>query len=519
MKINIYKIEDIQGLKNQLSFNYIKATLSKQIGEYEVCFYYKIDDEKEIKWINIFKEFEVDENPTQKGYRGILLFKKGENHYGIPFGYGGFLLQKFCVKEFGVSIGRKIKLQKLKRKGSTQNKNVGRKGTAITYQNTKRLDIQSGEIVTQLSFEPEDKERFGKRIDLGKSIKINKSIGINEDLTDLIDHISELENTNVIINKIPYLIKVTDDEDIKELDNLMFFEIISSKDNELDLSSNEMNVIGSSIYFEDQFTIALKYPGFSEILIKNLTISEILEYCSSNDVPVADMIYNGKIVYRDDDNKSLFSDRIYNYLSFDINNKMSVLFEGKWYKYNEDFIDIIHTKLLRISFVYDDKYNDLKKRANNSGIDGLYTEDRINKYLELEYGMKNIDRNLFIVDYEGALSDNKFRIELGDLVINDTKFCALKQGDYKSFTYCMEQSELAGETINRNLRKITTEFGVKDIDTLSCWFLLKRNIPIKENGNVDILSINSIMFKRKLVQWFDKVTSLGFNSLVRINKL
>ncbi len=91
--------------------------------------------------------------------------------------------------------------------------------------------------------------------------------------------------------------------------------------------------------------------------------------------------------------------------------------------------------------------------------------------------------------------------------------------DYKSFTYCMEQSELAGETINTNMRRITTEYGVTEIDTLSCWFLLKRNIPINSDGNVDILSINSIMFKRKLVQWFDKVTSLGFNSLARINKL
>lgn len=519
MRINLYKIEDIQGLKNHLGYNYVKATSTRQIGDYEVCFYYKIDDEKEIKWINIFKEFEVDENPTQQGYRGVLLFSKMNNYYGIPFGYGGFLLQKFCVKEFGVSIGRKIKLRKLKRKGSTQNKSVGRKGTAITYQNTKGLDIQPGEIITQLSFEPEEKERFGKRIDLGKSFKINKSIGLNEELTDLIDYISELENDDVIINKIPYLIKVTDDEDIDELDKLMFHEIVASKENELDLSSNEMNVIGSSIYFEDQFTIALRYTGFSEKVVENLTISEILEYCSSNNIPVEDMIYNGKIVYRGDDDKSLFSDRIYNYLNFDINIKMAVLFEGKWYKYNEDFVDIIHRKLLRINFVYEDKYNGLKSRANNSGINGLYTEDRINKYLELEYGMKNIDRNLYIIDYESALSDNKFRVELGDLIINDTEFCALKHGDYKSFTYCMEQSELAGEVINRDLREVKSIYGVNFINTLSCWFLLNRNIPIAEDGSVDILSINSIMFKRKLVQWFDKVTSLGFNSLARINKL
>lgn len=517
MNVNLYKIEDWVGLQLELDIDYIKATSTKEIYGYTLTFYYKKDREKAIKWTNMFKAFDVDEEPTYQNYRGILMIQKEEDRYAIPFGYGSFLLQKFCYKEFGVSVGRKIKLNRLNRKASTHNRNVGRKGSATTYNNTTNLDLNSGEIITQLSFEPEEKEILGKRIDLGKSIRTNRVIPLNEKLIEFIEYVKVLEEKDEIVNKIPYLIKVNNEDEIGHLNQLMITELLADEDQ--DLGNTEMNIIGSSIYFDDYFNMTLKYGHFKETKIEHISIESVKAYAEIIGIDVNDAILNGKVIYFDDNNDPLYSDRIYNYLNFDITSEKAVLYEGNWYHYNDDFIGLIHEKLNNIEFLYDSGFDGLKKMVEESGIEGLYLEDKINKYLESQYGFTNIDRQLLIVPFENILSRNSYRIEMGDLVIGEDELCALKQGDYKSFTYCMDQSELAGEMLNRDMRPITDKYGFEKINIMSCWFLLKIPVPLTDTNKVDFLSVNSLMLKRKIVQWNEKITSMGYKPKIRINSL
>ncbi len=520
MKVNLFKIDDVKSLLARLEQDYIPAPKEKRIDEFRIRLYYKIIKDKGLHWQEVLESFDAKPNIELTDIRGVMLISDEIRTYALAFGYGGFTLQKYCKKEFGVGIGRKIKLISLKRQATYLYKNIGAKGSATTYKNMTAVENSPGGIVMQLSFEPEDVENFGKRIDLGKSIKISRDIDVETSLIPFIRYIMMLEEKNTIENKIPYLIKITEKSEIEDLDDLLYSALAPEKPQ--DISYSEMNIIGSSIYFFDLDNLEIQCKPFASMVVTDINIADIREYCEKYGIDIKTMISNGVVNYINQDGRIWLKQQIYKYLNYDIDEERAVLYEGEWFHYNDDFIELIEDKLEKIEFIYNPDYDGLFAKTKSANIEGPYLEDRINKYLDKYHRMIDVDRNMYIVDYENLLNKkekNKYQIELADLIIDGKEFCALKRGDYKAFSYCLDQSALAAEAISKKPELLKEKYGISRIEKMSCWFLLKSDISLDESGKVNIHSINSIMLKRNIVQWHESIMSRGFNPRIRINKI
>lgn len=512
MGINIYKILHNEEMINYLVAQRYTSTHESINGNMLLRFFYKSSYENEIKWKNVFDYFGIHIDFRTKDIKGVIIINKQTNNYAITFGNSAFIAQKFCDVDFGFELARRIELKELKRKSTSAQRTRGRKGEVNTYTNEDNLDVDSGRIFTSLSFTPVD-ETLGKRIDFGKSIKLNVSFNLSE-LESLIDRIELILSNDVIKNNIPYLNKVKDPELINEYNSLLLRDLEGKYSNllnptDIDFSLNEISVIGSSIYFDQDSSMAIKYNKITKN-INSLDLGEVFQFVKDNQILLADFILKGKIVYYGEDDSQLFSESIYNFISFDIHERKVSLYEGTWNEYNNDFISLVQKTVQKIETHHDKQFDDMDTLCRS--VKGAYKEEKIINYLCTKLIAKSIDKAMYRLSYETNAFKNKFQIELGDMIINTNEYCSLKQGDNKSFNYCFDQSELAAEIMDRPGYE-------NDKAEIICVWLFMKKLPINSAGIIDLTIINSIMLQRKIALWNSELMRLGYPHKIRINKL
>lgn len=512
MGLNMYKILQKQELEDDLINQSYHVTDVKEECGLRLKFFYKTSNQNEIKWRNIFELFNVHIDFRTKDIRGLIIVSFNNNDYAITYGNSGHIAQRYCDVDFGFELARKIELKELKRKSTNAQRSRGRKAEVNTYVNESNLETNSGTIFTSLSFTPVD-ESLGKRIDFGKSIKFSFDLDVNQ-LASLLSKLETFNQSSTIINKIPYLHKVSDPSLIDDYDLILLNELgniysSSLSNSSLNLNLKDISIIGASIYFEQEYAMKIKYGKYSKE-VSVLDLAEIFDFVNENSLSLADLIAKGRVSYIDDEGKNLFSEPIYNFISFDIPDKKVSLYEGKWNEYNDDFISIIKDSIEKIEVIYDSTFDNMDNLSENT--EGDYKEERIINYLCSVIQAVSIDKSMYRLPYETSTFKNRFSIELGDLIINSSEYCSLKQGDIKSFNYCFDQSVLAAEIISGPRHE--TEVP----KVISVW-LFMRKIPMNHLGVLDLTAMNSIMLQRKIALWRSDLMRLGFSYQIRVNKL
>lgn len=512
MGLNIYKILQKQKLEEDLLSQLYQTTEEKEEGSLKLKFFYKSSNQNEIKWRSVFELFNVHIDFRTKDIKGMIIASFNHNDYAITYGNSAFIAQRYCDVDFGFELARRIELKELKRKSTNAQRTRGRKAEVNTYINEDNLDADSGRVFTSLSFTPID-ESLGKRLDFGKSIKFSFDLNV-DDLSSLLTKLESLHQSANIINRIPYLNKVNDPELIEEYDLILLDDLedkysSSLSNSNLNFSLNEISIIGTSIYFEQEYTMKIKYERVSKV-VNTLDLGEIFDFIHDNSFSLADFIAKGRISYIDELGKNLFSEPIYNFISYDIPEKKVSLYEGKWNEYNDDFISIIQESIRKIEICYDNAFDNMDTLS--ASVVGDYKEERIINYLCSVINALSIDKSMYRLPYETSTFKNRFSIELGDLIIESNEYCSLKQGDIKSFNYCFDQSELAAEIMSR------PGYESEAPQIISVWLYMSK-LPRNNLGILDLTAMNSIMLQRKITLWRSELMRLGFSHKIRINQL
>ena len=206
----------------------------------------------------------------------------------------------------------------MKRKSSLA-PHSNRNSSIVSYKNTKTILFDTGENITSISFSPEDKF-YGKRIDIGKSIKVKVNIPLSE-ISTLFEKIEQDMSKN-IINKIPLLTRITNDKDVEKYNQIMY-DTLENECNTFDninksqFSVNEFYIVGSSIYFEEEHTQTVKIGNYEEELELH-NIGDLFELSKKSGINIKEILENGKIIYKDEDNKSIYRENIRKYINFEI---------------------------------------------------------------------------------------------------------------------------------------------------------------------------------------------------------
>jgi len=528
MQYNIFRVKDKNGLLLEMeNKNYIKSSEAKIIDNYILNLYYSKNVNSKISWQNILNEFKVDVVIDKDSLKGILLVESDEDSYAITYGMSSALVQKYCDSDFAMNIAKRIEVSKVKRKAA-KFLNGSTSSLVKTMSNSNIIVLDRGESVVNLEIIPEENENLGKSITIGKSLKVNLNKSI-DNIGEIISTINDIEVRNDK-RPIPLFVKVTDDNlklRIWEYLNSNFMDNIMSANFSLD----QMNILGSSIYFDDNFSLELSYINKrQEITILNTDV--VRNFIEKNNIKTEKILDYIKIKYiseNDTFSRSLKEVVTYDFKFEDTN---YVVYDGDIYYYNDDFYQNIKDNLKLIEFK---KYDSLDDKSDNwyrqylkdnnladvkyskeskIGKEVTYREKVINEILSKKYSYDNLDRNLVDIN-----KDLNYKIEIADLAVVDKVIYAVKIGSPRDFCYAIDQSNLTVDAfLSRTYNKDELIEKYKNVEEVGLWLFVKGNKKIHDmDNNINILEFDSIMFLNKLVDWANKVISANKKPVVIIN--
>ena len=515
MQCNIFKVKKLKELKEKMEYKGYKKIGKELISEkYKLNLFYKYDTDLKLSWKNILVEFGEDSLPTRTGISGIILCESNCNNYAITYGSSSYLVQKYSDKEFGFNLAKRIELKEIKRKSSMTPHST--KNSSITaFKNTKTIIYDSGENITSLSFTPED-EFYGKRIDIGKSIKLKTSLPL-KDIHKILYKI-ESDSKNEIINNIPLLTRITDENDIEKYNKIMYGTLINeieSQTSKSQFSTSEFVIIGSSIYFEEECSQVIRINN-KEFEYELQDLQDLYELSKKSDTSIQKIIEKGKIIYKNNDGEKIYTELISKFVNFEIDEENVTLYGGEWYYYNNDYYDLVINEVKSIKVIYDPSDNITRQKIELFRKKPKeYREEILNKILCNKHQGTLLDRDILISRYENEYFNSKYRIEISDLIINNN-YISLKIGSCQSLGYCVDQSELSAKLIDNGKIDLKV-MGYPEPKEYSLWFYMD-NEKIFNGKKVEIERINSIMLLSKLSNWSKNIKTLGKTPVIRINK-
>ncbi len=535
--VNIYKIESekVEDFFNAITDYYVekgsKTIVVNQDGyefEFDMCLYYDPQETAEdISWQWVLDSFNTDLNAvTKSNPRGIVSIELNENVYAVSFSYAYFFVDRYCDRDFPFDYGRRLEYKNIKITALT-NPNLKRNKTVNSFVDYININFDSGEALTKLNANqklPEDFELFKTSIEIGNSIKFSVE---DPTLDKIAQIILRIENT---IDNLPELVKIPTFDKIKDTNTI--YELTQNMLNNIDeeaeeIEFSEYSIHATNIIFTstDQFEIRCSRQNKFVDGINNATIRE---FAAVNNLELKDVVEKGKIcVYRDD--ISIYTENIFNHIFSTNEAENTVLQDGKWYKYNNDYLEYMNNSISEIPcFTYPDydlstleyenyifeKYISEKDEDIYNGLDEEEIRSKLKKkyYRELYYndmlanrGFENFDRDLESLD--------KHKYEVADLY-KDNCMYAVKIGKSSAkLCYAIDQSVLALDLYHSG--KIERLEGITE---MALWLVLDRRtrLPI-ENDNVQITNLKMIILKNKLDYWKKEVRLKGYLPKIFIN--
>lgn len=527
MQYNIYKINKKDSLlKEMLEKNYITNNKNVKSGKYKLTLYYSKRENSNISWQKILNEFDINVQIDKDSLKGILIAESDKFTYAVTYGMSSSLVQKYCDADFPMNIAKRIEVSKVKRKAA-KILNGSTNGLVRTLSNSNLIVVDKGESVVNLELIPDEEEELGKCIGIGKSIKINidKELDSFSDIIDILEEIEKREEKRPI----PLFIPVKNEELIANIWDYLNTDFIN-RINNIDYSLDEMNILGSSIYFDDAFRIELSYLSNHEE-VPFLNTYYVKEFIEKYKIDISKALKYIKIKYISDDG--------YNYVKsfrdvltfdFDYNGEKYVIYDGNVYFYNDDFHKNIVAGIKKIRL---EKYNESDDKSkewyiqylnenglcdvrekNKKNANSTYREKVINEVLASKYNYDNLDRNLVKI-----CKEENYKIEIADLGKKDDVLYAVKVGTPRDFCYAIDQSNLTLDTFisnENNFDELVNRY--KGVKKIGLWlYVTGKKKFYNDKHEVDIMVFDSIMFLNKLVEWVSKVISYGYEPVIRIN--
>lgn len=527
MQYNIFKVEKKESLiEEMLEKGYYTNSKIIQSGDYELSLYYSKNENSTISWQKVLSIFGINITIDKDSLKGILIAENSKKMYAITYGMSSSLVQKYCDSDFPMDIAKRVEVSKVKRKAS-KILNGSTSSLVKTLANSNLIVVDRGESIVNLEIIPDEEEKLGKCIGIGKSVRINidKEIDSIDEIISLLDEI----NTRSEKRPIPLFIKVKNEELITNiweyLNDDFINKIVTSS-----FSLDEMNILGSSIFFDDSFIIELSFKNRKEE-IPFLNTYYVKDFISKYNIEPSKVYDYLKIKYISDEGFSFvksFKETIT--FDFQYNDDKYVVYDGDIYYYNNDFYNNIVDGIKNIrlekykeddnmshewyeKYLKDNNLVDVKASEKNGKI-VTYREKAINNELSIRYNYDNIDRNLVSI-----CKEENYKIEIADLAKENDVLYAVKIGTPRDFCYAIDQLNLIVDTFISNSYE-TDELieKYKNVEKIGLWlYVTGKNKFSDHDGNINILSFDSVMFLNKLVEWSNKVTSANYIPVIRIN--
>lgn len=483
--------------------------------------------ERKLSWNWILSAFDTEDITFSGTPKAVVLVEVSNILYAITFGHSYFKIDQFSDKEWSFKFARRLNYSNVRTLAIT-NPNSRRNRSVNTYIDYESLDLGSGEALTKLKARislPDGFRLFSETIEIGNSIRLTSKKATLENIADIICHIENIIENKKELVKIPYFKLVKDEGEINKLKEQMKTDI---ENDFMLIDFSEYQIHATRIVFNDNHEYELmfkdnkkKYDGVNHTTVKSF----IEEFGLSERDDLLDI----KIVVWID-GKSMYTTAIEKLIFYTNEGSNSLLSDGSWYIYNEDYLQYLNDSIAEIPIEYDENLNYSKasheqflkqKFQEEQGYD-IYKKlkpDEIRKKIKQKYYKERyyndwlVEQGQGFINFDRELQEiGKHKVEVMD-IYRDNEMFAVKFGSTSSkLCYAVDQSLEAIRAYHR--REVTTE---AKIDNVYLWFVLERSDLPLLNGRPDINKLNLLILKNRLDQWKKEIRLLGYRPIIKIN--
>lgn len=470
---NIYqvpldKVEDLQAYLLDRKFEEIELKNELIInanGFSFILFFCDKDNLKGSPWIKILDSCtNYDLAHQLKIYGAALICTSQTDCFVVSYGNAHFYISSYCAYGFGISVAeRLIDLDYVR---AQQNVSHGGKlnKTYLDYISGASLAYRSAEIPTYIRGHSIDAETWGEIINCGVSAQFKwkekpLSIGLK------LEVLAEILKKDVAY-PLPRLMPLDEEkheEKIKELSRDLakaIDEYSEDSQNTNFVNIPSFSMVGTKIYQNDIVGYKLTCQRRRGEFEGEPSVSKIKEFLSENNQNIYEVInqINMTIEYGNDQwtpRKSLL-----HFIEF-ITNDNFCLREGKWYFFNQAFMQKILDDVSKIKFEnhFDDEFA-FKKRtlmqfACESGFNVNEERREYETYYNLMFaakiGGKCIHPTTVRADED---ADGRYKFEICDVVLSEELFF-VKRGAPADFAGAVDQALITLEKIQSQQGDIT----------------------------------------------------------------
>jgi len=510
MKVNIFKIpsENLKSLIKKFEDQNVDLSLKKNetTNDWECKFYLSDKPEiKEISWVKDYASVLSGREIENKIYFAVYLCKKETNIFAMTYGKAHFYVCNFCDHDFGLEMAKRIGNEKDVKQVASK-RFAGRKKKEIkSFTRNTKLDSESGESVDYISSGIiEDKQvLFGKNSKFGSSMTVSREDLKVDNITELLEEVIKtlLENPRFSIPKTEILKNETD---IAKYEQELLSKIKQNNET-ITTTSDSHDMVGVDFVFSGSEKYKFSYNrnesrGFDEITLENLR-----DFIKEKNIQDND-IFKISIKIEKEDQK-IYYKKLKEFIEYTVDSENIVLQNGKWIKFNEEYVNQINDLVDSIEVEQTEKeFNKITT-----------TEPEFNYLVETKEGKKKgykINQKLIDLKYTGGDKDfskleiqGNYKVEAWDLQKEDTVY-AVKFGTPQKLVYVCNQAVATLEIIrnNANLKKLTPP-----AKKYCLWLGFKGKLPSK------ISEINSIILKQQIDSFARKCREIGIEPVLKFS--
>jgi len=492
-KFNLYKIniDQKENLVKKIESVGLKKIGNKTIDGFILDFYFSNEPEPiPIWWTEVYNDFFGElEKPQNKIYFATLLVYNSQIVYAVSLGKSHFYLTHFCDSDFGLNLAERIaddanpKIKNSKFYKSRKNKII------TTYQKGSGIDFDSGESIHYLRAKTIDKGTWGETASFGQSVQFSIKIK-PEKLPDFIKKIEEaLKQTSRI--KLPKVILVQDEETQNKLDNLLAKALTISSQSSTTVQESDITLTGVDFIFSDKYEYSFYVKGVRDSYTDkgDLTLDRLRQFISETSVNIETQLNDVKVKVHNEFGRD-FSVSLKETMDFVEEKERYCLIDGKWYQFNQSYLDFLKEEVDSIDFESQEDVSDKTEQEFNQrkGQEGFVNCDRLNETLCKKYKVEKVDL------YK-------------DKILHFVKF-----GTPQKMNYVVDQAINTVKLLQNNQSKIQINDEEQVVETICLWLVFDR----KQRFN-KLSELNSLIFHMKLADWKRLVQNARYKPMIYVS--
>jgi uncharacterized protein (TIGR04141 family) len=496
MKLNIFSIPEgnVATLKNKFEQVGLSPIHVAPDGAWQTAFHFSKEQEPaRIPWVETFTDFFGDEKPQNLIYFGAYLFEQPGRCFVLAYGKAHFYIRPLCDHDFGIELAKRLADENdIKQKASK--KFAGRRKKEIrSYTSNTRLDIESGESIDylQAAIIESARQDFGQTAKFGSSALLNAPIDRGH-LGDFLDKLVAVIASSPTFT-LPRTVRVTDQAEVTRYDNLLITSIAGG-DESTEFTQSGHDLVGVDFVFSgnEQYTLTSRGHRSRDLDDSDLDLAALRNYITSERLGRDEIL--GIRIKVEAEGQRPYSKSLRDSLDYIVDGENVMLSQGRWLRFNEDYIDQLNTYVDTIAV----ELTEQEFEAISSTEGAFNDSDTI-----AALGYVKADK-----DFSKIRTRASTPIEAWDLQKGDTVY-AVKFGTAQKVGYVCDQATAVVEIIrnNANLKK----FG-KGLRSYCLWFGFKTVAK-----PTHISEVNSIILKQKIDAWARSCREIGLEPKLKFS--